>query len=598
MPATTPDRAPAPRRLAVLCALLLVVATLALNQRVVGFGFLNLRDDDINLTVNAYMGGLSWDRLRWMFTDTAFARRYIPLGWLSFSAVYEWAGLDPGPYHALGLGLAALDAALVFAVVRSALRRFSAPGRADTAWSVGAAALAAGWWAFHPLRVENTAWVSGNLYGLALTFLLLALWPYLASGRAEGRRRRRLIAGAAVAFTASLLVYPIALLVPVLLAGLDAVPPPGGPRVPFRQLLGEKLLFLLPLGGVLAVTIGARFAGASLFGKVPSLHDATLLARGAQCAYVAAYYLWKPWWPFGLSPIYDTLVNFNPAGPVFVASMAAVLAVSAAALAAWRRVPLFAVVWFGYLIVMLPYYGLTEQPHWACDRYAVLPTLLVAVLLAALLNRLRAPGPRLAAASLMLGLTGGLGILTWRQQEIWRTDDIHLRYTTASLPPGPTHESVKARLLLLEFMLGDEAAASQAIAEGIVRHPDIPDYKHSADLILEKRKVEAYYGAACFLAIIQERTGVEFTKLGQDREANDHLEYALRLDDTFYQAAYNRAFVLLRLGRPRDALDSFLVAERWGGAGLSALQRHNFFDQLRHAADPALAQAAARAEDR
>jgi hypothetical protein len=117
---------------------------LALNLRVLGFGFLYLRDDDVNVTLNPHMGGLSADRLAWMFTDWSYVRRYIPLGWLNFSATYEFAGLTR-PYHAVGARPLRLNCALVFAPVlaRAAPVRPAAATGGLSAWDVGAAALAA-----------------------------------------------------------------------------------------------------------------------------------------------------------------------------------------------------------------------------------------------------------------------------------------------------------------------------------------------------------------------------------------------------------------------------------------------------------------------
>ncbi|HEY5226980.1 MAG TPA: hypothetical protein VIJ19_00495, partial [Opitutaceae bacterium] len=88
-------------RLFWLCACLLLLCALAVNYKVVDFGFLYLRDDDVNVTVNPHMGGLSAARLGWMFTDWTYVRRYIPFGWLGFSATYQFAGLDPAAYHAV-----------------------------------------------------------------------------------------------------------------------------------------------------------------------------------------------------------------------------------------------------------------------------------------------------------------------------------------------------------------------------------------------------------------------------------------------------------------------------------------------------------------
>ena len=133
--------------------MLLVLAGLAVNLRSLGFGFLYLRDDDVNVTLNPHMGGLSAARLQWMFTDWSYARRYLPLGWLNFSATYEFAGLGPLAYHAVALALYCANAALVYALLLRALRLFSASARERglAPWDVGAAAMAAGWWALHPM---------------------------------------------------------------------------------------------------------------------------------------------------------------------------------------------------------------------------------------------------------------------------------------------------------------------------------------------------------------------------------------------------------------------------------------------------------------
>ena len=69
------------------------------------------------------------------------------------------------------------------------------------------------------------------------------------------------------------------------------------------------------------------------------------------------------------------------------------------------------------------------------------------------------------------------------------------------------------------------------------------------------------------------------------REANDHFENALGLDDRFYQAAYDRSLVLLNLGRFRDALASFLWSESWAPSGLPEIQRHEFLSRLAKAAN-------------
>ena len=568
-------------RLFWLCAALLVLLSLLLNARVLDFGFLYLRDDDVNVTVNSHMGGLTASRLVWMFTDWSYVRRYIPLGWLNFSATYTFAGLDPRPYHAVGVALYGLNAFLVLAVVLQALRAFAPASRGGVrAWDVGACALAAGWWAFHPFRVETTAWVSGNLYGQSLAFLLISIAAYLPTYAAAGPRRTLLLVLACISYAASLLTYPVALGAPFILIGLDWVYARRNPGVSFRRLLSEKAVFLVPLAGVLTATLAARFAGAAAFGAVPGWAAFPAAQRLAQSAYVAAYYIWKPWWPFHLSPLYDTLMDVRPGAPVFVLSMAAVAAVSAAALLLMRRLPLFAVAWFGYLAAAAPFFGLTERPHMASDRYACFLTVIMAAVLAAGLAQLSQRAARTAAALASLALCAFLARLTWTQLGVWRDDRVHHQYVAGLVTNTELLDVFTSRLLILEFMRGNEASATDAVEAKLKVDPSNEGYCKAAAIIADKRKVGAYYKGVSLLAIVQEQTGLGFARAGEPREADDHLVDALRLDDRFYQAAYDRALVLLDLGRSHDALDSFFLSERWASPALTTTQKRVFLERL------------------
>jgi tetratricopeptide (TPR) repeat protein len=565
-----------------LCGALLLAVALALNMRVLDFGFLYLRDDDVNVTLNPHMGGLDADRLRWMFTDWSYVRRYIPLGWLNFSATYQVAGLDPLPYHAVALGLYLLNCLLVLVLVLHALRLFAPPGREPglSAWDVGAAALAAGWWAAHPFRVETTAWVSGNLYGQSMALLLASLVAYMRTYLAQGRRRAAWLCLAAAGYAASLLTYPLALGVPFLLVGLDWLRARSGPGPAFRRLLAEKAVFLAPLAAVLAVTVAARFESTAVFGAVPGMRDLPLLSRVAQSAYVCAYYVWKPLWPVHLSPLYDTLVDFNPMGAAFVLSMAAVAAASVAALVLIRRRPVYAVVWFGYVAAAAPFFGLTEKPHMASDRYGYFLAVIMASVFAALLARISTPRARALAALASLAVIGALGRLSLRQLDVWSDDRLQHAYVAAHLTNAELLDDFNSRLEILEFLRGNEAAASEAVAERLRRDPSGQGFRKAAAIIADKRRISAFYGNVSFLAILHEQMAVMFSKAGQPREADDHFEEALRMDGRFYQAAYDRSLVLLQLGRGDDALASYLRAVRWASPELPRRQREAFLDGL------------------
>jgi hypothetical protein len=583
-----------------LCGALVLLVALAANMRVLGFGFLYLRDDDVNVAMNPHMGGLDRARLAWMFTDWSYVRRYIPLGWLGFCATYQFAGLDPRPYHAVGLALYLLNTGLVFALVAHALRLFGPgePGRGLSAWDAGAAAIAAGCWALHPFRVETTAWVSGNLYGQAMAFLLASLLAYLRTYSA-GRRRAAWLCLSAAAYAASLLTYPLALGVPVLLMGLDWLASRRAGQPAFGRLLAEKAAFLLPLACVLAVTVGARFGNTDVFGAVPGMRELPLASRVAQSAYVAFYYVWKPWWPVRLSPLYDTLVDFNPWGPVFLLSMGVVAAVSAVAVARFARRPALAVVWFGYLACAAPFFGLTEKPHMASDRYGYFLGVIMAALIAAALARVPSPRGRALAAAAGIAAAAVLGRLSWRQLGVWSDDRVQHAYVARLLTNPELLDDFNSRLEILEFLRGNEKAAEEAVAARLLRDPSGQGFRKAAAIIADKHRISAFYGPVSLLAILQDQMALSFARSGQLREANDHFEDALRMDDRFYQAAFDRSLVLLRLGRMDDALDSFLLSERWARPALPRLQRRAFLEGLEREAqahdNPRLAGAARNA---
>src|SRR6185503_1019942 len=73
------------------------------------------------------------------------------------------------------------------------------------------AGIGASIWSLHPLQVEAVAWVSALLHDQALFFLLLTLLFYLSVPREGVAMRQGRYWAALAAYAASLLSYPIAL---------------------------------------------------------------------------------------------------------------------------------------------------------------------------------------------------------------------------------------------------------------------------------------------------------------------------------------------------------------------------------------------------
>ena len=72
-------------------AVLVLVATWAVFHGAQRGAFLAW-DDDINITGNSHIHGLTAENIRWMFTDTEYVRRYIPAGWLGWAVQYQLLG--------------------------------------------------------------------------------------------------------------------------------------------------------------------------------------------------------------------------------------------------------------------------------------------------------------------------------------------------------------------------------------------------------------------------------------------------------------------------------------------------------------------------
>ena len=81
--------------------LVLVAAVCAfqfyLNLPVLDHGWVYF-DDDINIVLNPHLTGTS-DTLKWAWTDAAYNRRYMPVGWMMFDGLFRLGGLNPVLYH-------------------------------------------------------------------------------------------------------------------------------------------------------------------------------------------------------------------------------------------------------------------------------------------------------------------------------------------------------------------------------------------------------------------------------------------------------------------------------------------------------------------
>ncbi len=215
-----------------LC-LLLGLATLAVYLPVAWNGFVNYDNSDY-ITANAHvLGGLKWETVTWAFT-TGHASNWHPLTWLSHALDCTLFGQRPGPQHLVSVALHIANTLLLFFL----LRRMTG--------SLWRSALAAAFFALHPLHVESVAWISERKDVLSGLFFVLTLTAYViyvektrpANGRPpDAAPSGRLCGGPVFWYGLSLLFFclglmskPMLVTVPFVLLLLDAWPLRRFPR--------------------------------------------------------------------------------------------------------------------------------------------------------------------------------------------------------------------------------------------------------------------------------------------------------------------------------------------------------------------------------
>lgn len=437
------DPAPENRTLAISVALL-VVLTLAVFLPSLGYEFVNY-DDPIMIANNPHVAnGVSIDGLRWAFT-TFYGANWFPLTWISWMLGASLFGLDARAFHATGVLLHACTAALLF------LTLVRATGK------VAPSAFVAAVFAVHPLHVESVVWISALKDTLSGLFFALALLVHCGGrGATPTPQRRAALFGCVLA---SLMAKPTAVVLPFALVLLDAWPLGrlGGsgskttralePRALLRSFAEKVELFVL-----VAVASGIFFAAQQHAGVVVPLERLGLGSRIANALVAYAAYLGKAFWPSSLAVLYphpgDSLPLWQPA-----LAGVLLLAVSVAALSAWRRAPAVLVGWLWFLGMLVPTIGIVQVGSQAmADRYMYLPLVGLAVALAFGLPALspratHATGGRLAIAAAAVAVVG-LATTAAVQTAVWRNSITLFEHTLDVTKDNPiAHAHLGAALL-------------------------------------------------------------------------------------------------------------------------------------------------------
>lgn len=411
------------RRLTWALGALLLLLTVAVFHRVVGFELLTW-DDDLHITDNEYYQPLSWGNL-FHFWGYSYVFLYIPVSYWFFGAevwLAELIGtndpsvrLNPAVFHVgnllLHLGCTLLVYRLFLRLVRHAPAAF----------------LGALLFAIHPLQGEAVCWVSETRGTLATLFSLLALHRYLDYVGIDPQlgifcdrpfmptfRRRRDYVWATIYFALALLSKPSATAWPLVVGVIDVLLL----RQPWRDSLRRLALWLVMAAGIMGLT---KFYQKTELVHAPSVPALSVRPFVAGDAY--AFYLRKLVWPGETSFDYGRTPAKAAQSPWFYAMWIVPTAVGLALAFDRRRRRVLLGGYLIFLVALAPVSGIVpflfQSISTVADRYAYVPLIGLGLTLAGWIASQRRGEGAFIFVALLLGLAAPI---TFRQTELWRDD--------------------------------------------------------------------------------------------------------------------------------------------------------------------------------
>ena len=523
----------------IIVPLAIALATFLVFSGALRNGFVNY-DDDFNFLTNPHYRGLGWAQIRWMFTSSTLGGHYMPLTWLTLGLDFVLWGMNPFGYHLTNLLLHCANAAVFYFVSRRLLA--SADPRGDDSsgpWLDFYAALASLFFALHPLRVESVSWITERRDVLSGFFYLLAILFYLRAEACAGTSKgSRQLALSVVSFACSLLSKISGITLPLTLLVIDIYPLrrlPRNPKLWFtaetRRVWLEKIPFLL-----LVPPAGLRgIAGMARLGTLSSFNKFGAAERFSIALFSAAFYVWKTFAPWGLSPFYTLPDKINPLAEPFLLSCFFVAAITVVALAVRRRWPAGLAVWTCYLIAILPVSGLAQNGlQIAADRYTYIPCLGFALLAAGSASWLHKENGRYVwrNAAIFAGvLLGALSCLTWRQIKVWHDS-----------------EAVWNRVLSIE---GDIEMAHYNLGHAFAEQGKMDEAIKQFNLALQAKPDDAR---------AHNNLGLALAEQGKMDEAIGHYNLAIQSQPDMASAHYNLAQALAGQGKIDEAVRHYNLA--------------------------------------
>jgi len=535
--------------------MMLVLVTIALYWPAMRCGFINLDDPDC-VTENFHVqSGLTWEGVKWAFSDTQQHAYWAPLTWLSHMLVCQFFGLNPFGHHLLNVLLHAANTGLVFVLFQRMTR---APWR-----SLMLAALF-GW---HPLRVESVAWVTEREDVLSTLFwmlTLLAYAKYVEAGQVGNSKSKVWYGTAIVMFLFGLMSKAMLVSLPFVLLLLDYWPLERFKPGRAWQLVREKIPFLVMAAVMGFVTFVAQKQG----GAVKTFEYLPFGARVGNGLISYCRYIGKTFWPTDLAVFYPH-PGYWPLEEVALAGII-LCGISVLLFVARRRYPYMLVGWLWFVGTLVPVIGLVQVGGQAmADRFTYVPSLGVLILTIWGAYEL-AKGWRFNVT--VMPLAGAMAIIiclamTRQQLGYWKDSETLFRHTAEVTKNNYiAYNNVGAALL-------DEGQTEEAMGqfqEAILINPEDAEAHYNLGVALfKKNKTNA--ATSEFREAIRikpdyaqahNNLGTALLNQGQTDNAASQFQEATRLKPDYAEAHYNLGVALFNQGQTGEAASQFQEAVR------------------------------------
>ncbi len=584
-------------------AILLAVITIVLYWPATQCDFVNY-DDNVFITENPHVqNGLTWEGIKWAFTNTKQAAYWAPMMWLSHMLACQLFGLNPWGHHLINILLHAANTALVFLLLRNLT---------GALWRSVMVAALFGW---HPLHVESVAWVTERKDVLSAFFGLLSLICYVkavtsgqpspgfgSAGKGQVTRANSvqlpvtsyqsrfywlslLFFAFGLMSKAMLVTWPLVMLLldywplqrvssfkfSVSSAG-TASPSTLNPLARRSEAktaqLSTLVLEKLPFFGLAAAASVVTYVAQKHGGAVMSMTTLSLSARIGNALISYCRYLGKLFWPVDLAVFYPH-PGYWPATQVLLAG-GLLLSITTGCILVRRRCPFLLMGWLWFIGTLVPVIQLVQSGEQAmADRFSYVPLLgMLIFVIWGMYELTRQWRHRITVLSVAgLAVTVLCFGATRQQLGYWKNSEALFRHALAV-----TENNYLAHKAL-GVVLGVDGRTDEAIGqfqEAIRLAPDFAEARVGLGIAFD-RKGRTDEAIQQFREAIRLKPdsadayndlGTVLYQSGQIAEAINQYQEAIRLEPDFAEAHYNLGAALGRKYQIDEAIVQFQEALR------------------------------------